>query len=347
MAFCDEIVVVDSGSADATREIARAAGARVVEQDWLGFGAQRNVAIDHATGDWVLEVDADERVTPALCAEIQAFLAAPPPGVEIAGLPLRERFLGRFLGPAGKYPKYRRRLFRRGAYRHPEGRTVHEGLLPTGPVHPFEGDLEHLLADSWREAVHDAWAYARLEAGQMSAPATPRAVARGAVLRPVAKLGYRLVLDGGWRDGVPGAIKIGLDCGMDATVWARHAAGRRGEVTGASGVPANLHYGSRRIRQGVPRSVAIALGGPAARAAAAWLSERAASGEDVVLVSDVAAAPDGVRRRELTGSGPVALIRALDAEDQLRAYDRIVPFGPRARALARLVPPGLRGVGPS
>ena len=71
VAFCDEVVVVDSGSVDRTVQIARDAGAHVVEQPWLGFAAQRNVALDHAHGDWVIEVDADERVSPELRAEIE------------------------------------------------------------------------------------------------------------------------------------------------------------------------------------------------------------------------------------------------------------------------------------
>ena len=66
VAFCDEVVVVDSGSRDRTVELAREAGARVIEHPWHGFGVQRNVALDNATADWVLEVDADERVTPRL-----------------------------------------------------------------------------------------------------------------------------------------------------------------------------------------------------------------------------------------------------------------------------------------
>src|SRR4051812_37368195 len=132
VAFCDEIVVVDSGSRDATREIARAAGATVVDQPWLGYGAQRNVAIDHAAGAWILEVDADERVSPELRAEIEAFVADAPAGVDLGGLPLRDVFLGRPLGPSAKYPKYRHRPFRRHAYRHDQHRAGHEGLIPAG-----------------------------------------------------------------------------------------------------------------------------------------------------------------------------------------------------------------------
>lgn len=100
--WCDELVVVDSGSRDGAREIARSGGATVVELAWLGFGAQRNVAIDRATSYWILEVDADERVGPPLRERLQAFLAGPPDaGLKIATLPLRHRFPGTSLGAAG------------------------------------------------------------------------------------------------------------------------------------------------------------------------------------------------------------------------------------------------------
>ena len=163
----------------ARAEIARAAGALVVENPWPGFAAQRNVALDHASGDWVLEIDADERVSPDLGAEIRRMLADPP-GEEIrmAALPMRDVFLGRPLGPSARYPRYRHRLFRREAFRHDESRTVHEGLWPDGPVLPLDGELEHLLATTWREALDDAIAYARLESRQHGRPG-PLGVLRG------------------------------------------------------------------------------------------------------------------------------------------------------------------------
>ena len=102
----------------------------------------------------------------------------------MGGLPLRDLLLGHALGASAKYPKYRHRLLARGAYRHDERRTVHEGLIPVGPVHPFTGDLLHLFADSWREALADTWSYARLEAQQLTAPPSVRAVATGAFYVP-------------------------------------------------------------------------------------------------------------------------------------------------------------------
>src|ERR1700733_14424501 len=75
LAFCDERIVVDSGSSDGTVDIARGKGARVEGHDWQGFGPQKNYALSLATGDWVLSIDADERVTPELAAAIKAVLA--------------------------------------------------------------------------------------------------------------------------------------------------------------------------------------------------------------------------------------------------------------------------------
>jgi hypothetical protein len=342
--FCQEIVVVDSGSRDDTVAIAQAAGARVVHQPWLGFAAQRNVALDHASGEWVLEIDADERVSEALREELLRFLADPPDDVDLAGVPRREVLVGHRLGPSAKYPKYGHRLLRRGVYRHDEARTVHEGLIPEGVVRPFEGELVHLLALSWGEAVRDAWSYARLEAGQMQGSSSPVAFLRGAVARPLAKLLYRLSVDGGWRDGWPGMARITIDCMTDTVVWVRHLLGRRGSELGHSGTTGDSHYGSRRFRRGCVRVVGVAVDSAAAAAAHAWLSSARAAGADATLITS-APAPDEtvVRVHAVAHMGPLALIRALDAEEQLRTIDLVVTFGWRAKLLLRAVPGGLRG----
>jgi glycosyltransferase involved in cell wall biosynthesis len=347
VAFCDEIVVVDSGSRDGTVALSRAAGARVVEQPWLGYSAQRNVGLDHATGDWVLEIDADERVTPELRTEIEAFVADPPDGVDMGGLPCRELFLGGELGPASKYPYYRHRFFRREAYRHDEARTVHEGLVPNGPVWPFTGDLTHILATGWAEAARDAWAYARLEAGHFTSAVSAGRVATGVVARPLAKFAYRVLVDGGWRDGWRGLTKIALDCASDSVVWLRIALGRRGSVRGRSGIPSREHFGRLGARRRGPVKIVGCAAAGAADEAVAWLDSARAAGADVVLATDASGTGNGaVRRRGVDRAGPLELIRALSAEDQLRTIDALVAFGPRARALVRLVPPALRGVVP-
>jgi hypothetical protein len=343
--FCDEIVLVDSGSEDATVQLAEAAGAQILIQPWLGFAAQRNIALEQATGDWILEIDADERVSVALRGEIETFLLAPPDGVDLGGLPLRDIFLGHPLGPSAKYPKYRHRLLRRNAHRHDERRTVHEGLLPHGPVHPFEGDLIHLLAESWQEALADAWSYARLEAGQLDARLSPVRFLKGALLRPAIKLCYRLTVDSGWRDGWRGLARIAIECATDSTVWVRHLLGARGREHGRSGVPADRHYGAIRFPQGTAHIVAVATGTTATVRAATWLRSIQATGVDVALISNSPEALVGspIRLRRLPARSPLALIHALDTEEQLRTIDAVLSFGTSAGMLMRLVPSHLRG----
>ncbi len=336
VAFCDELVVVDSGSRDRTAEIARGAGAKLVVHPFRTFGKQRNVAIDHATSNWILEVDADERITPRLRAEIEAFLAAVPAGVDICGVPCRDLLLGGPLGPSAKYPKYRLRLFRRGRYYHDETVKVHEGLWAFGRTWAFEGDLEHLLAATPAEAIRDAWRYAGLEAEQLRGPVSAGARVRGILVRPPAKFAYRLLVDGGWRDGWRGLAKISLDCAADALVWVR----ARGDDSAAA---APVHYAKPRERRGSVRLLAIASGPDRAARAAGWLSAAREAGADVALVTDAPPALNhDLHVRELPRLTPLRLIRALDAEVQLRGVDALVPCGPHERRLARLLPPELR-----
>jgi len=340
VAFCDEVVVVDGGSRDDTVAVARAAGARVVENPWPGFGAQRNVAIDHATGDWVLEVDADERITPRLQQEILAFLEHPPADVRLGAVPCRDVLLGRPIGPAARYPKYRYRFFRRADFRHDEGRTVHEGLWADGRVWAFAGDLEHLLAGSWGEAVRDAWAYARLEAAQAPAVAGASAHVKAVALRPLVKLAYRSVVLGGWRDGWRGLFKIGLDVGSDVLVAAHGLRAPRQVVAGSA-----VHYGGQAPARGPVRLVAVAATGDA-EAATRWLAGARAAGADVGLVCDGGPPidPSELHSRRVAGLGPLNLARALDAEQQLRAVDGLVAIGRKARRALALVPAPTRSL---
>jgi len=336
LGFCDQVVVVDSGSRDRTRELATAAGAVVVENPWPGFSAQRNVALDHASGDWVLEIDADERVSPELAAEIRAFLAAPSE-VTMGAIPMRDVFLGKLLGPSIRYPRYRHRFFRRGAYRHDESRSVHEGLWPDGPVHPFTGELRHLLASSWGEALADARAYARLEAVQRNRPGAAEALT-GVLVRPLAKLAYRLFLYGGWRDGARGFVKIALECGADSLATVHRLRHSSGEGTGG--------FGLESPQLGPVRIVGIARSRRGAARLADWLEEAGREGADVSLVGSEPPAGSTVPHRPLDRLGPGRLVRALDAENQLRPVDALLPAGHRERHALRISPAELRGASP-
>ena len=363
VAFCDELIVVDSGSRDRTREIAREANARVVEHPWEGFGKQRNVAIDHASADWILEVDADERITPQLARELLGFLADPSSDVAIAALPMREWFLGRLLGPSIKYPRYRTRLFRRGAYRHDERRAVHEGIWPAGPTWVARGDMHHVLADSLREALVDWWRYARLEATHLARPSNPLAYAKAIVMRPLTKLAYRVVVDEGWRDGAVGMLKILLDCAGDSLVWLRLS--RRDDASrevsrdeaprdaslqsvgeGVQGSRyASEHFGRNETHRGPVRLVAIAAGAEGTRTAVAWLARARDAGADVALVTDEPAEAEArwlftVPAPRLT---PLSILRALEVVEQARPFDCILASGGSRRIVECLLPRARRG----
>jgi len=141
LAFCDERIVVDCGSSDGTVEIARAKGARVETHEWRGFGVQKNFALSLATGDWVLSIDADERVTPELAQAIKAAIAG---GGAVDGyeLPRVSSFCGRPMRHSGWFPDYVLRLFRRGQGRFDDA-LVHERVILSGTVKRLDKPLIH------------------------------------------------------------------------------------------------------------------------------------------------------------------------------------------------------------
>lgn len=144
VAFADEVVVVDNGSTDGTVELARSLGARVLQTpDWPGFGPQKNRAVDMATGDWVLSIDADEQVTPELRAQILATIAkGGADGCVAYNISRRSSYCGQYMRHSGWYPDRVLRLFRRGHARFSD-HAVHESLQADGPVGLLEGDLLH------------------------------------------------------------------------------------------------------------------------------------------------------------------------------------------------------------
>ena len=142
--FADEVVVVDNGSTDGTVALARSLGARVLQTpDWPGFGVQKNRALDLATGDWVLSIDADEQVTPELRAQIIAVTSSTAPNSHVAyEMNRRSSYCGQYMRHSGWYPDRVLRLVRRGKARFSD-HAVHESLRADGPVGRLEGDLLH------------------------------------------------------------------------------------------------------------------------------------------------------------------------------------------------------------
>jgi glycosyltransferase involved in cell wall biosynthesis len=150
LSFCDERIVVDSGSTDGTVEIARGRGAVVAHQDWLGFGPQKNFALTMAHGDWILWLDADERVTPALAAAIgRAVESNEAEGYEISRL---STFCGRPMRHSGWHPDYVLRLFRRGRGRWSDG-AGHDRVICDGPVKRLPGVILHFAVRRLEDSI--------------------------------------------------------------------------------------------------------------------------------------------------------------------------------------------------
>ena len=141
VAFADELVVVDSGSTDDTVAIARSLGAVVLQPaDWPGFGPQKNRALDLARGEWVLSIDADERVTPQLRASIEAAMERPQ--FDAYTVNRLSSYCGQYMRHSGWHPDRLVRLFRRGKARFSDD-LVHERLLVNVPIGALDGQLLH------------------------------------------------------------------------------------------------------------------------------------------------------------------------------------------------------------
>jgi glycosyltransferase involved in cell wall biosynthesis len=163
--LAQEVIVVDSGSRDDTVAIARAAGATVIEtEDWPGFGPQKNRALSHARGDWVLSLDADERVTEQGLAELSAVLAAPRHTAY--ALPRLSQFCGRWVRHSGWYPDYVTRLFRRGSARFSDD-LVHERIDVQGEVESLREPLHHYSYLDQRQVEEKIDRYAQAGAEQL------------------------------------------------------------------------------------------------------------------------------------------------------------------------------------
>ena len=141
VAWADEIVVVDAGSTDGTADIARRLGARVEVRAWPGYSAQKNYAASIASHDWILSLDADERVTPELAAEIKSLLTSEP-SARGYRVPRVSFYLGRWIRGTDWYPDYQLRLYDRRAGQW-NGRRVHESVTLNGEPARLNHDLQH------------------------------------------------------------------------------------------------------------------------------------------------------------------------------------------------------------
>ena len=206
--FADEIVVVDSGSMDGTQALAERYGARFIRQDWLGFGRQKQFAVDAASHDWVLCLDADERVSLALQAAIETAMHSPSAGA--FRFPRCNRFLGRYLRYGEGYPDWSLRLFDRRQASWSDD-AVHEKVLTQSAIGTLKGDLLHDSAESLASYLTKQNRYTTL-AAEMAVAGGKRASFGRVVLSPLIRFIKFYLIRQGFRDGLPGLIHIAIGC---------------------------------------------------------------------------------------------------------------------------------------
>lgn len=208
VAFADEVVVADSGSTDGTQEIAARLGARVLTHPWLGYGRQKQFAAEQAANDWILSLDADERVSPELAASIVRALAAP--AAPVYRVARRNRFMGRWLSHGEGYPDWSARLYDRRAARWSDD-PVHERLVYTAQPATLAGDLLHDSAEDLDRYLDKQNRYTALAARAMFERGERAGVLR-LVGSPVVRFLKFYVLRLGFLDGVPGLVHISIGC---------------------------------------------------------------------------------------------------------------------------------------
>jgi glycosyltransferase involved in cell wall biosynthesis len=202
LAWADEIIVVDSGSTDGTLEICVRHGAKVFSTtDWPGFGPQKNRALAHACGDWVLSIDADEWLSPQLADEIRAAMGRNAPAVAYR-MPRRSRYLGRVMRHGGWWPDYVVRLFRRDRGRFSDDR-IHERVVVDGPVATLIEPLEHEAFVDLEQVLNKVNRYSTLGA-EMLAERGRRASLRSAVAHGLWAFIRTYIVQAGFLDGQAG-----------------------------------------------------------------------------------------------------------------------------------------------
>ncbi len=212
--WADEIVVVDSGSTDSTRDIARSFGAKVIERSWPGFAAQKNFALAQCTGTWVLSLDADEELSPELQRQIRNLLSSQPV-VDAFCLKRRNLFLGRWIKHGGFYPDAKLRLFRHTAANFGSqpafvNRPVHETIHFNGASQTLDHDLIHHAYPSLSDYLEHMERYSNLGAGLLldrgRTSAGPLAFVARVLLFPVLAFLWNYIFRLGFLDGREGLL---------------------------------------------------------------------------------------------------------------------------------------------
>ncbi len=221
----DEIVVVDGGSTDRTREIARGFGTKILEPaDWPGFGPQKQRAQAAATGDWILSLDSDEWIEEALVREIREVLDDPSAAAGYR-MPRRNRFIGEIVRHGGWWPDYVLRLYRRDKGRFNDN-LVHESVVVDGEVRTLKNPIEHNTIVSAEDAEGKVERYSGIAAEELLARGL-KCSGLEARLRGAVAFLRSFVLQAGFIDGATGYWVARYQARYTYKKWAKVAAAKR------------------------------------------------------------------------------------------------------------------------
>jgi (heptosyl)LPS beta-1,4-glucosyltransferase len=205
VAWADELIVVDAESRDKTVVIASELTEHVFVRPWPGYAAQKNFGIEQARGEWILSLDADEIVSPALRAEIEAIVATGAEGPDGYSVPRRNVFWDRWVRHGGLYPDWQLRLFRRGRGRF-VARAVHESVVVDGAVARLRGHLEHRSYRDVADFLARTDRYTTLAAEEWLAAGRRVRPFIDLVVRPLGRFLSMYVVRAGFLDGWRGFL---------------------------------------------------------------------------------------------------------------------------------------------
>jgi glycosyltransferase involved in cell wall biosynthesis len=204
VSIADEVVFVDSGSTDGTIDICRRLGARVIEQDWLGYAKQKQLAMEQAQGEWILSLDADELLSPEAAEEILQAVRTAGPEVAAFSIPRLSRYLNRWIRHGGWYPDRKIRLVRRGRGRW-VGDGIHERLEASGAVHNLKNPLLHYVYRDISDQVRTINRFSTVFADNRSRPGSLGYLLFG-VFHAAGKFLECAIWKLGLLDGLPGLV---------------------------------------------------------------------------------------------------------------------------------------------
>ena len=206
-AIADEVIVVDSGSTDATVALSQAKGAKVFVEPWKGFAPQKNSALAKAGCDWILSLDADEEVSPELAASVAAVIKSAAPQFTGYTMNRRNLYFGKWIKRCGYYPDPKLRLIKRGAAQF-ELRAVHEDMKMSAPKGHLKGDLIHHAYPTLESFIDHANKYSSLGAGMVVAEKKVGFSFINIVLRPLVRFIYSYFFRLGFLDGKEGLLVL-------------------------------------------------------------------------------------------------------------------------------------------